>query len=73
MAGFRRENMRPCYSPPKSYDYLKTIKNIKVNPYAAGGKFGKYKMMQKTETMAYGYSYESSQWELSNEYLHDRV
>ena len=34
-------------------------------------------MMQKTwkmtETLANGYSYESTQWELSNEYQHDRV
>ena len=26
-----------------------------------------------TETLAYGYSSESTQWELSNEYKHDRV
>ena len=26
-----------------------------------------------TETLAHGYSYESTQWELSNEYQHDRV
>ena len=26
-----------------------------------------------TETMAYGYSYESTQQELSNEYQHNRV
>ena len=47
------------------------------NSYAAGGKFGKYKMVQKTwkmaETLAYGYSSESTQWELSNEYQHDMV
>ena len=34
-------------------------------------------MMQKTfkmiESLANGYSYESAQWELSNEYKHDRV
>ena len=37
----------------------------------------KYKMPQKcwkiTETLAFGYSSESTQWELSNEYLYDRV
>ena len=48
-----------------------------VNPYAAGGWFGQYKMMHKswkvTETLANGYSYASTQWELSNEYQHDRV
>ena len=37
----------------------------------------KYKMMQKnwklSETLAHGYSSESSQWELSNEYQHDRA
>ena len=47
------------------------------NPYAAGGKFGKYKMMQKpqkiTETLANGYSSESTQRELSDEYQQDRV
>ena len=47
------------------------------NPYAASGKFGQYKIMQKTwkmtETLAYEYSSESTQWELSNEYQHDRV
>ena len=36
-----------------------------------------YKMMQKswkmTETLASGYSSESTQWKLSNEYQHDRV
>ena len=57
--------------------YLDNLRGLVINPYAAGGKFGKYRLMQKiwkmTETMAYGYSYESSQWELSNEYLHDRV
>ena len=48
-----------------------------LNPYAAGGWFGQYKMMQKirkmTQTLANGYSYESAQRELSNEYQHDRV
>ena len=47
------------------------------NPYAGGGLFGKYKMMQKnwkmTETLAYGYPSESTRQELSNEYQHDRV
>ena len=36
-----------------------------VNPYAAGGLFGQNNMMQKsrkmTETLANGYSYESTQ------------
>ena len=43
----------------------------------ADGEVGQYKITQKiwkiTETLAYGYSYESTQWELSNEYQHDRV
>ena len=43
-----------------------------TNPYAAGGWFGQYKMTQKswkiTETLACWYSYESSEWDLSNEY-----
>ena len=50
---------------------------IFFNPYTAGGLFGQYKMMQKNwkmiETMAYGYSSESTQQELSNEYQYDRV
>ena len=50
---------------------------LRVNPYAAGGYFDKYKMMQKTwkltETLANGYSSERTQWELSNEYQLDRV
>ena len=48
-----------------------------INPYAAGGYFGQYEIMQKTwknpETLAHGYSSESAQQELSNEYQHDRV
>ena len=48
-----------------------------LNSYAAGGLFGQYKSMQKTwkmaETLAKGYSSESAQRELSNEYQHDRV
>ena len=45
-----------------------------VNPYAAGGQFGQYYMMQKTiETMAHGYSSESTYRELSNEYQYARV
>ena len=31
------------------------------------------KPWKMTETLAYGYSFESTQWELSNEYLQDRV
>ena len=48
-----------------------------VNPYAAGGYFDPYEMMQKswkmTETLTNGYSSESTQRELSNEYQHDKV
>ena len=48
-----------------------------VNPYAAGGQFGQYKMMQKTwkmtETLGHEYSSVSTEGELSNEYQHDRV
>ena len=47
------------------------------NTYAGGGYFGQYKMMHKTwkmiETLVHGYSSEGAQWELSNEYQHDRV
>ena len=45
-----------------------------LSPYAAGGQ---YKMMHKTwkmtETLANGYSYESTRQELSNEYQQCRV
>ena len=51
--------------------------NLTLNPYAAGGYFGRYKMMQKsckmTETLENGYSSESTHQEFSNEYQHDRV
>ena len=54
-----------------------TLKHEWVNPQAADGYFSQYKMMQKTlkmtETLANGYSFESTQWELSNEYQHNRV
>ena len=53
------------------------FKRYIVNPYAAGGYFGQYKMMQKTwimsETLANRYSSESTQQGLSNEYKYDRV
>ena len=43
--------------------------NSTLNPNAAGGYFGQYKMMQKSlkmiETLANGYSSESTQRELS--------
>ena len=48
----------------------------RVNPYAAGVLFGRYKMMQKqrmAETLTHGFSSESTQRELSNEFQHDRV
>ena len=48
-----------------------------LNSYAADGQLCQFKMMQKswtyTETLANGYSSESTQWELSNEYQHDRL
>ena len=48
-----------------------------ANPYAAGGLFGQFKMMQKpfkmAETLTLGYLSESAQQEVSNEYQHDRV
>ena len=51
--------------------------SIRVNPYAAGGLFGQYKIMLKalkfTENLTNGYSFESTERELSNEYQHDRV
>ena len=52
-------------------------KKVLFNPYAAGGLFGQYKMLQKTwkitETLANGYSSESTRQKLSNEYQYDRV
>ena len=48
-----------------------------LHPHAAGGEFGNNRMMEKkrkmTETLAYGFSFESAQQELFNEYQHDRV
>ena len=48
-----------------------------IKSYAAGGKFGQCKIMQKsfkmTETLANGYLPESAQRELSNEYQNGRV
>ena len=48
-----------------------------MDPYAADDKCSKYKIMQKawkmTETLANGYSSESTQWELPYEYQPDRV
>ena len=50
---------------------------IYINPYAGGGYFGQYKMIQEswktTETLANWYSSESTQSELSNEYQHGRI
>ena len=47
------------------------------SPFAAGGQFGKYKMLHKTleitETLANGYSSESTQHKRLNEYQHDSV
>ena len=52
-------------------------RNEWFKPYSADGLFGQYKMRQETwkmtETLAYGDSADSTQWELSNEYQHDRV
>ena len=55
--------------------FLKILAN--TTPYAASGWLSQYKMIQKnlerTETLAHGYSSDSNQQELSNEYQHDRV
>ena len=58
--------------------YLKRAEwSVILAPYAAGGQVGQYKIMQKswkiTETLVNGYSSESPQRELSNEYQHDRA
>ena len=52
-------------------------KDESVNPYMlVVANFGQYKRMQKTwkmtETLAYGYTFERTQWELSDEYQHSR-
>ena len=56
----------------KRYHYINQV----FNPYAAGGSFCQYKIMQKSwkmiEILALGYSSERTQWELSNEYQRDR-
>ena len=39
----------------------------------ANTKWHKKLKKKMTETLANGYSSESTQWELSNEYQHDRV
>ena len=48
-----------------------------LNPFAADGLFDQYDILTKrgemTETLAHGYSFDSNQQELSNEYQHDRV
>ena len=52
-------------------------KEVYLNPYAAVGSFGQYKMMQAiwemTETLGHWYSFVSAQNEPSIEYQHDRV
>ena len=57
--------------------YHRTMGAVPFNPYADDGQFDQYKMMQKnwkmTETLAHGYSSESAQRKLSNEYQHGRV
>ena len=62
-----------------SYLIIKLVNCIvPINPYAAGGYFSLYKIMQKenwkmAETLAYGYSSDSTQQKLSHEHQHDRV
>ena len=50
---------------------------MKILTHTDGGYIGQYKMMKKswkmTKTLANGYSPESTQRELPNEYQHDRV
>ena len=68
------------YKPPQlSQEQLNQIASLQavsiqcLNPYAAGGYFSQYKMMQRktsemTEPLAHVYSSDSTQQELSNEY-----
>ena len=57
----------PCKNSFSWFSVLKLLlsKMRLLNPYAAGGYFGQYKMMQKSwkmiETWANGYSFESTQ------------
>ena len=47
---------------------------LTFNPNGAGDcNLADTKTLKMTETLAYGYSYDSTQQELSNEYQHDRV
>ena len=73
MKGLNSPCMQSCLC-----GHLPPTRLIAVNPYAAGGLFGHYKIMQKILKMtepplAHGYSYESAQRELSTEYQHNRV
>ena len=71
------KSMRVADSTFKRNREREWLKYGLINPYAAGGYFGRYKMIQKswkmTETLANGYSSESTHQELSNEYQHDMV
>ena len=62
--------------PTKPDSILMVLLKV-LNPYAAGGYFGQYKIMLKswkiTETLTNGYSSESTQQEPLNEYQHDWV
>ena len=53
------------------------LSSLLFNPYAAGGLFEQkqnyLKKVDKMGTLAYGYSFESTKGELSNEYKHDKV
>ena len=57
------------YLPPEQ-DKDDLMKKKKEQPYSLQAKFLWY---LETEPMAHGYSSESTQRELSNEYQHDRV
>ena len=59
--------------PVRSYPMM----FVHVNPCATGGYFGHFKSMQQTlkltETLAFGYSSESTRQELFNKHQHARV
>ena len=45
-----------------------------INTYAGSGlNLANTELCKTPETLAHGYSCESTQWELSNEYQHDRI
>ena len=72
-------NCHPCYHKHISGNVTPSLGALVKNELTLMlvAKIFQYKIMQKTlemtETLAYGYSSESTQQEIYNEYRHDRV